>query len=57
MASAAPSNSPTVPTKDNLAVDSISYEDLYARWERGNWCVVGLNFTREVAEVAWDGLR
>ncbi len=28
-----------------LAVDNVSYEDLYARWERGNWRATELDFT------------
>ena len=24
----------------SLPSDAISYEDLYARWERGNWCAM-----------------
>ncbi len=28
-----------------LAVDNVSYEDLYARWERGNWCATDLDFS------------
>ena len=27
-----------------LAVDNVSYEDLYARWERGNWRATDLDF-------------
>jgi hypothetical protein len=28
-----------------LAVDNVSYEDLYARWERGNWRATELDFS------------
>src|SRR5947209_7171151 len=34
-----------------LATDSVSYEDLYARWERGNWSAMGLDFTQD--RVDW----
>ena len=36
------------------AVDAISYEDLYARWERGNWSATAIDFSedrRQWAEV------
>ena len=26
-------------------VDQISYTDLYARWERGNWAATALDFS------------
>jgi ribonucleotide reductase beta subunit family protein with ferritin-like domain len=29
------------------AVDRISYEDLYERWEKGNWRATGLDFTQD----------
>jgi hypothetical protein len=29
----------------SLPTDAISYDDLYARWERGNWCATELDFT------------
>jgi ribonucleotide reductase beta subunit family protein with ferritin-like domain/putative sterol carrier protein len=28
-----------------LAADQVSYEDLYTRWEHGNWSAMGLDFT------------
>ena len=31
----------------STAVDQISYEDLYARWERGNWSATGIDFTTD----------
>ena len=34
-----------LPTASPLA--SISYEDLYSRWERGNWRATDLDFTRD----------
>jgi ribonucleotide reductase beta subunit family protein with ferritin-like domain/putative sterol carrier protein len=33
------------------AVDRISYEDLYERWEKGNWSAMALDFTRD--RVDW----
>src|SRR3954462_2645914 len=29
------------------AVDRISYEDLYERWEKGNWSAMALDFTQD----------
>jgi putative sterol carrier protein/1,2-phenylacetyl-CoA epoxidase catalytic subunit len=29
------------------AIDSVSYEDLYRRWEKGNWSAYDLDFTRD----------
>src|SRR3954451_24202276 len=33
------------------AVDRISYEDLYERWEKGNWSAMALDFTQD--RVDW----
>ena len=33
------------------AVDRISYEDLYERWEKGNWSATALDFTQD--RVDW----
>ena len=30
-----------------LAADQISYEDLYARWEKGNWSATEIDFSRD----------
>src|SRR5437588_11271128 len=30
-----------------IAADQISYEDLYARWEHGNWRATDVDFTRD----------
>src|SRR5271156_1776397 len=49
-------NAPTSPTgrfvRDDapLASDAISYEDLYARWERGNWSATELDFTEDARQ-------
>jgi ribonucleotide reductase beta subunit family protein with ferritin-like domain/putative sterol carrier protein len=32
------------------ATDAISYEDLYARWERGNWRATEIDFSQDVAD-------
>jgi ribonucleotide reductase beta subunit family protein with ferritin-like domain/putative sterol carrier protein len=43
-----------VSTKDapveSLPVDAISYEDLYARWERGNWSAMDLDFSEDAKQ-------
>ncbi|HEY5192269.1 MAG TPA: ribonucleotide-diphosphate reductase subunit beta [Solirubrobacteraceae bacterium] len=35
---------------ESLPVDAISYEDLYARWERGNWSAMELDFTEDAKQ-------
>src|SRR5919202_3395486 len=35
-----------------VAMERISYEDLYARWERGNWRATELDFSRDAAQ--WE---
>jgi Ribonucleotide reductase, small chain/SCP-2 sterol transfer family len=37
-------------TFDSLPTDAISYEDLYARWERGNWSAMDLDFTEDARQ-------
>ena len=32
------------------AADLISYEDLYARWEQGNWSAMGLDFSEDARQ-------
>ncbi len=34
----------------SLPADSISYDDLYARWERGNWSATELDFTEDARQ-------
>ncbi len=34
----------------NLPADAISYEDLYARWERGHWKATELDFTEDARQ-------
>jgi 1,2-phenylacetyl-CoA epoxidase catalytic subunit/putative sterol carrier protein len=31
----------------STALDSVSYKDLYARWEKGNWSAMDLDFTED----------
>jgi ribonucleotide reductase beta subunit family protein with ferritin-like domain/putative sterol carrier protein len=33
-----------------VAADLISYEDLYTRWEQGNWSAMGLDFTEDARQ-------
>jgi ribonucleotide reductase beta subunit family protein with ferritin-like domain len=43
----------TSPASENigsLPVDAVSYEDLYARWERGNWSATELDFTEDAKQ-------
>jgi Ribonucleotide reductase, small chain/SCP-2 sterol transfer family len=45
----------TTPSADtanvaSLPTDAISYEDLYARWERGNWSATELDFTEDARQ-------
>ena len=57
MATAATTPAPT-PTDSsnpaNLPTDAISYEDLYARWERGNWQATELDFTEDARQWRED---
>jgi putative sterol carrier protein len=34
----------------SLPADSISYQDLYARWEKGNWSAMELDFTEDARQ-------
>ncbi len=40
---------PTAPPS-TLAADTISYEDLYARWERNNWSATELDFSEDARQ-------
>ena len=33
-----------------LAADRVSYDDLYARWEKGNWSATALDFTQDLID-------
>jgi putative sterol carrier protein len=35
---------------DRTPADLISYEDLYARWEQGNWSATGLDFSQDARQ-------
>ncbi|HEY2637875.1 MAG TPA: ribonucleotide-diphosphate reductase subunit beta, partial [Solirubrobacteraceae bacterium] len=34
----------------SVAADAVSYADLYARWERGNWSATELDFTEDARQ-------
>ena len=38
----------------SLPTDAITYEDLYARWERGNWSAMDLDFTEDARQWRED---
>jgi ribonucleotide reductase beta subunit family protein with ferritin-like domain/putative sterol carrier protein len=50
MASTATPASTQDATVESLPVDAISYEDLYARWERGNWSAMDLDFSEDAKQ-------
>jgi ribonucleotide reductase beta subunit family protein with ferritin-like domain len=53
----ASATSPTQTSAANVAslpADAISYEDLYARWERGNWSAMELDFTEDARQWRED---
>jgi ribonucleotide reductase beta subunit family protein with ferritin-like domain len=53
----ATATSPTEADTTNVAslpADAISYEDLYARWERGNWKATELDFTEDARQWRED---
>src|SRR5881296_3348277 len=33
--------------RERAAIDNVSYEDLYARWEKGNWRAMELDFSQD----------
>ncbi len=37
----------THPPAPSVAADAVSYEDLYARWERGHWRATEIDFSRD----------
>jgi ribonucleotide reductase small subunit/SCP-2 sterol transfer family protein len=53
MATATPTPS-TDPHLASLPTDAISYTDLYARWERGNWRATELDFTEDARQWRED---
>ncbi|MCW3057993.1 MAG: Sterol-binding domain protein [Solirubrobacterales bacterium] len=54
MATATPSPSSTESGLASLPTDAISYSDLYARWERGNWRATELDFTEDARQWRED---
>jgi ribonucleotide reductase beta subunit family protein with ferritin-like domain len=55
MATAASTSTPTDSTSlGSLPTDAITYADLYARWERGNWCATELDFTEDARQWRED---
>jgi len=54
MASATRSTSDDAVNVASLPTDAISYEDLYARWERGNWRATELDFSEDARQWRED---
>jgi ribonucleotide reductase beta subunit family protein with ferritin-like domain len=54
MASATSPTSASATNVASLPADAISYEDLYARWERGNWSAMELDFTEDARQWRED---
>jgi putative sterol carrier protein len=54
MATATPASPATDPNLASLPTDAISYADLYARWERGNWRATELDFTEDARQWRED---
>jgi ribonucleotide reductase beta subunit family protein with ferritin-like domain len=54
MATATSSIAPDPTNVASLPVDAISYEDLYSRWERGNWSATELDFTEDARQWRED---
>ncbi len=57
MATAVTHSTPTTDSSANpasLPADAVSYEDLYARWERGNWQATELDFTEDARQWRED---
>ena len=50
----APPKKPADRDVASLPADAISYEDLYARWERGNWSAMDLDFTEDARQWRED---
>src|ERR1700740_3421324 len=54
MATATPTSTAPDSTLASLPTDAISYADLYARWERGNWKATELDFTEDATQWRED---
>jgi ribonucleotide reductase beta subunit family protein with ferritin-like domain len=50
MATAVSESEGSAPDLSSLPTDSITYTDLYARWERGNWSATELDFTEDARQ-------
>jgi ribonucleotide reductase beta subunit family protein with ferritin-like domain len=54
MATATRTSPPTDSNLASLPTDAISYSDLYARWERGNWRATEIDFTEDARQWRED---
>jgi ribonucleotide reductase beta subunit family protein with ferritin-like domain len=54
MATATSPNTAAASNLGSLPADAISYEDLYSRWERGNWSATELDFTEDARQWRED---
>jgi len=54
MATATSTRTSTDSGLDSLPTDAISYTDLYARWERGNWRATELDFSEDARQWRED---
>jgi ribonucleotide reductase beta subunit family protein with ferritin-like domain len=54
MATAPPKRPSNESEITSLPTDAISYEDLYARWERSNWSATALDFTEDARQWRED---
>jgi ribonucleotide reductase beta subunit family protein with ferritin-like domain len=54
MATATSSTEANTVNVASLPADAISYDDLYARWERGNWSATELDFTEDARQWRED---
>jgi ribonucleotide reductase beta subunit family protein with ferritin-like domain len=54
MATATSPNTAEASSVGSLPADAISYEDLYSRWERGNWSAMDLDFTEDARQWRED---
>ena len=50
MATATPTSISTASHPASLPTDAISYEDLYSRWERGNWRATEIDFSEDARQ-------
>jgi putative sterol carrier protein len=54
MATATTPSASSDPSPGSLPTDAISYADLYARWERGNWRATELDFSEDARQWRED---